>query len=168
MEGEAKPNDGTEQLKPDAKQAKPKDISTQKDRDPDFLRAEQPGQLVSLTSNGFSGPIPPPEILRGYNTVLPNGADRVMKMAELEQEHRHAIENTIVQKESFEKRVGLSFAFIIALSALLVSGYLLVFTEKSAYGLAAFITPFVGLVWAFLGARNQGQNEDIDETEDKG
>lgn len=30
----------------------------------------------------FSGPIPPPEILQGYNDVLDNGAERIMSMAE--------------------------------------------------------------------------------------
>jgi uncharacterized membrane protein len=34
-----------------------------------------------------------------------------MKMAEREQEHRHKMEDTIVGKESFEKRAGLVFAF---------------------------------------------------------
>jgi uncharacterized membrane protein len=30
----------------------------------------------------FIGPIPPPEVLKGYNDCVPDGADRVIKMAE--------------------------------------------------------------------------------------
>jgi uncharacterized membrane protein len=86
-----------------------------------------------------------------------------MSMAEREQAHRHSIENAIVSKESFEKRVGLVFAFILAASTLVAAGYLLIFTEKSGYGIAVFIVEFAGLVWAFLGAKGKRQAEDLAE-----
>ena len=105
------------------------------------------------------GPIPPPGILAGYNSIIPDGADRVIKMAEREQAHRYNIEASIVGKESFEKRVGLVFAFILALSVLGVSSYLLIFTEKSGYGLMVFIVELGGLVWAFLGSEQKRQRE---------
>jgi hypothetical protein len=40
-----------------------------------------------------------------------------------------------------------------------VSGYLLIFTEKSGYGLIVFIVELGGLVWAFLGAEKKRQRE---------
>ncbi|MBM5816745.1 MAG: DUF2335 domain-containing protein [Cyanobacteria bacterium K_Offshore_surface_m2_239] len=110
------------------------------------------------------GPIPPPGILAGYNNVIPYGADRIIKMAEKGRAHRHNIETAKVSKESFEKRVGLVFAFILALSILGVSSYLLIFTEKSGYGLTVFIIELGGLVWAFLGAKEKRQR-DISEEE---
>ena len=128
------------------------------------LKDDNQGPLAVEASYSFMGPIPPPGILAGYNNVIPNGADRVIKMAEKEQAHRHNIETTIVGKESFEKRVGLVFAFILALSVLGVSSYLLVFTEKSGYGLTVFIIELGGLVWAFLGAKEKRQR-DISEEE---
>lgn len=36
----------------------------------------------------FSGPLPPPEVLRGYNDVLPGAAERIFTMAEAQAEHR--------------------------------------------------------------------------------
>ena len=33
-------------------------------------------------SAGMSGPLPPPWILEGYNQTIPNGANRIMTMAE--------------------------------------------------------------------------------------
>ena len=128
------------------------------------LKDDNQGPLAVEASYSFMGPIPPPGILAGYNNVIPNGADRVIKMAEKEQAHRHNIETTIVGKESFEKRVGLVFAFILALSVLGVSSYLLIFTEKSGYGLTVFIIELGGLVWAFLGAKEKRQR-DISEEE---
>jgi uncharacterized membrane protein len=140
------------------------ELSVDQDADTKVLKDDNQGPLAVEASYSFMGPIPPPGILAGYNNVIPNGADRVIKMAEKEQAHRHNIETTIVSKESFEKRVGLVFAFILALSVLGVSSYLLIFTEKSGYGLTVFIIELGGLVWAFLGARDKRQR-DISEEE---
>lgn len=41
-----------------------------------------------------SGPLPDPESLVDYDKVIPNGADRLMKMAEKQQDHRISIENS--------------------------------------------------------------------------
>ncbi len=141
----------------------PVEVSVDQDADTKVLKDDNQGPLALEASYSFMGPIPPPGILAGYNNVIPNGADRVIKMAEKEQAHRHAIESTIVGKESFEKRVGLVFAFILALSVLGVSSYLLIFTEKSGYGLSVFIIELGGLVWAFLGAREKRQRDIIEE-----
>ena len=50
-------------------------------------------RIVGLATQGFSGPIPHPEILKGYETICPGAAERIIKMAELEQGHRHGIES---------------------------------------------------------------------------
>lgn len=39
-------------------------------------------QNAMVTSQSFSGPLPPPEILREYTKVISNGAERIMAMAE--------------------------------------------------------------------------------------
>ena len=41
----------------------------------------------------YSGPIPPPEIFRGYEEVLPGSAERILKMTERQLEHRITTEN---------------------------------------------------------------------------
>lgn len=140
------------------------ELSVDQDAETKVLKDDNQGSLAVEASYSFMGPIPPPGILAGYNDVIPNGADRIIKMAEKEQAHRHNIESTIVDKESFEKRVGLVFAFILALSVLGVSSYLLIFTEKSGYGLTVFVIELGGLVWAFLGAKEKRQR-DISEEE---
>lgn len=139
------------------------ELSVDQGADTKVFKDENQDPLAVEASYSFMGPIPPPGILAGYNNVIPNGADRVIRMAEKEQAHRHSIETEIVSKESFEKRVGLVFAFILALSVLGVSSYLLVFTEKSGYGLTVFIVELGGLVWAFLGAKQKRQRDTSEE-----
>jgi uncharacterized membrane protein len=141
-----------------------KELKTDQSANPEILGEDSSGELV-FQSYGFTGPIPPPGILAGYDKALPNGADRVMKMAEREQEHRHKMEDTIVGKESFEKRAGLVFAFSLSTLTLLLSAYLLIFTEKSGPGLTLFILEFAALAGAFLGARNRQEREEAEDAE---
>lgn len=41
---------------------------------------------------GWEGPLPPPRTLAQFNEVIPDGAERIMAMAEKEQAHRHAMD----------------------------------------------------------------------------
>ena len=43
-------------------------------------------QITQIQHASFSGPIPPPNILAGYNAIEPGLADRIMKMAEHQSE----------------------------------------------------------------------------------
>ncbi|MBI1739603.1 MAG: DUF2335 domain-containing protein [Acidobacteriales bacterium] len=44
----------------------------------------------------FSGPLPHPEDLAKYEQVLPGSADRIIRMAERQAEHRQNLEKTVV------------------------------------------------------------------------
>jgi len=44
------------------------------------------------TTVAYSGPIPHPNDLARYEEILPGAAERIMKMAELQAEHRRALE----------------------------------------------------------------------------
>ncbi len=48
------------------------------------------GQLV-ISQKG--GPLPDPEILKKYNDAVPDGAERIFKMAERDQKHIHRNQN---------------------------------------------------------------------------
>lgn len=39
-------------------------------------------QVIAKIQSEYSGPIPPPNIIKGYEQVLPGSADRILKMAE--------------------------------------------------------------------------------------
>lgn len=44
----------------------------------------------------YTGPLPHPRHLKQYNEILPGAADRILRMAEKEQEHRHSREHKII------------------------------------------------------------------------
>jgi uncharacterized membrane protein len=45
--------------------------------------------LVQQTSvQSFSGPLPPPEVLKRFDEIVPGAAERIIKMAEAQSEQR--------------------------------------------------------------------------------
>jgi len=50
--------------------------------------AEEIKEELAEVRATFVGPIPPPDILQGYDNILPGLADRIVSMAEAEGNHR--------------------------------------------------------------------------------
>src|SRR5690606_22269969 len=42
--------------------------------------------------SSFTGPLPPPEILKSYDSIVDGAASRIIKMAEIQADHRRALE----------------------------------------------------------------------------
>lgn len=81
--------------------------------------------LAGVVAQRFTGPLPPPDVLHGYEQVLPGAAERIVAMAEREQGHRHQVEDRVVKSEGRLGVVGLVFALLIALAVLGASVWLI-------------------------------------------
>jgi uncharacterized membrane protein len=109
------------------------------------------GQQVTLTyqHSEYSAPIPPPELLAGYERALPGCAERIVAMAEKEQSHRHDM-----QKKELEARLkmmqrGQYFAFGLGAVGM-IGGLTLVGMSKPIVGLSAFLLSLGSLVGVYL------------------
>jgi uncharacterized membrane protein len=71
--------------------------------------------LTIKAASSFSGPLPPPSVLREYNNVLEHGAERIMKMAEKQSSHRIELEKHAIKEELKQSRNGQIFGFILAI-----------------------------------------------------
>lgn len=71
--------------------------------------------VLSIQHRSHSGPLPDADTLIKYDSVIPNGADRIMKMAENQQSHRMTLENKIVTSQSRQSKLGQIFGLIIGL-----------------------------------------------------
>lgn len=70
-----------------------------------------------VESMSYSGPIPHPMLLKEFNDVIPNGADRIMAMAEKQSEHRINIEDKVVNANN---RDSFWVLFLLELSQFLL------------------------------------------------
>lgn len=111
----------------------------------------------------FFGPLPPPSLLAKYNEVIPNGAERIMVMAERQSEHRERLESRVVDGNVANQTRGSYFAFTIALIAI-VGGFYLILKGKDASGLAMVIGSLVALVSVFFYAKHEQKNERIEKS----
>ena len=129
------------------------------------LTRENPLQMPPIKSVEqrltYSSPLPPPEILRGYQEVLPGSVDRILKMAEKEQDHRIAIQTGLLKHEKQISLLGLIAAFFIAIFGIAGSVYLGNNNKTVSSGIMSAGT-LVSLVTVFLrgtGERNQDKQK---------
>ena len=86
------------------------------------LRLENEIQLQALLGQQeiFSGPLPPPDTLKGYEKVNPDYPERLMKMAEA-----HAAADVHQKyREPFNVTLGQVFSFALGLSGFGLSAFL--------------------------------------------
>ena len=116
-----------------------------------------------LVQASWRGPLPPPNILRQYDELLPGIAERILVMSENAQQHEFNLErdasdrenkvlelaDKVVSNDASQGRRGQWFAFVIALLGIVV-GALLIAIDKAGFGLAVIFTPLAGLVGVFV------------------
>src|SRR5438874_2723108 len=61
----------------------------------------------------FSGPLPPPTILKGYNEAEAGLANRIVTMAEKQQDHRIDVEKKAIYGEIDRAREALRLGFVL-------------------------------------------------------
>jgi uncharacterized membrane protein len=106
----------------------------------------------------FYGPVPPPSLLARYNDVVPDGAERILAMAERQSKHRELLESQVVTGNVESQRRGSMYAFIIAMVAIL-GGIFLIYAGKDASGLGVVLTSLVGLISVFVYSQHKQSKE---------
>jgi uncharacterized membrane protein len=125
-----------------------------------------PPQLLSMTlaafSASYSGPLPPAEQVRAYEEVLPGSADRILSMAERQQEHRLSLERVTVVEAAQRSRWGLRLGFAIAVLVIGV-GAAGIFTGHALAGFAVIIAQAAILAGVFVYGRVEQRKERVEK-----
>lgn len=131
------------------------------------LPEEQQRKVVRaiVSHRRWRAPMPPPDILKEYNKCAPNGADRILRMTENQSEHRMRMEFKAIEGDLKQSNLGQIFAFIIAMSFLGVSGFLIYIGHEISGSILGTVD-LVALVTAFLVGRHQ-QNRDLSDKNPK-
>jgi uncharacterized membrane protein len=115
-------------------------------------------QILAVETVAHSGPIPSPETIAGYEKVLAGAADRIIKMAEKEQGHRHQIQ---INHQSNQVRltfVGQLLAFLMGFSGI-AGGIYLVKNDKSITGFGVFFTSLAALIGLFFFNQSRSKQQ---------
>ena len=111
-------------------------------------------QHIEVQRTTWQGPIPPPDILQGYEDIVPGAAERLLQMAEAQSAHRIQLEKAVVAGDIKSGYWGLAAGFI--LSALVIGGGIyLIATGHDWAGSVLIGLNLIGLAGVFVyGARN--------------
>ncbi len=108
-------------------------------------------------------------MLSKYNEIIPNGAERIMAMAEKQQVHRQGLESHVVRSNTSNQRLGVVLGFILAMSVA-AGGFWLIHEGKSGSGIAAVIasigTPAGIFIWGRV-KQEQERREKLNGQEQK-
>lgn len=97
----------------------------------------------------FSGPLPHPDILKKFDEVVPGAAERIIKMAELQSEHRRELEKKVINSGIVREKWGQNLGFIIAVIGLGASALIAIYGSPVVGGIIGFGT-LASLVGVFM------------------
>lgn len=113
-------------------------------------------QHTELSFQHFTGPMPHPDILHGYNTVQPGAAERIIRNFEAEAAHRRSMEEKVLQAEvdadkrrDEEFRRGQYCALTVAIASLIAAVTLGIYGQQWAsaivgtLGIGSIVTAFL-------------------------
>ena len=110
---------------------------------------EEGGETSLSITRMFSGPLPPPADFERYNEVAPDAADRILKMAEKEQQIRAAAQKGAIDNDA--KRIN--GAVLMGVSLIVVAGVATWLENASIalpLGLVGMITVFTRQILSAL------------------
>lgn len=100
----------------------------------------------------YSGPLPPPDVLREYEETMSGMSDRIVTRWETEQKHRHEMDQLILNREFNLKLIG-NILGIIALTLMLLVVSYLAFLGHPAEAVGLGVGTIVSVVAIFVLAR---------------
>lgn len=103
-------------------------------------------QIISQTVQ-WSGSILPPGIVKQYDYVVHDGAERVFRLTEEQARHRMRMENRASRTESFQRVSGSVFGPLIGLAGV-AGGVFLIYTGNDISGLSTLLVSLGTLVTA--------------------
>jgi len=118
--------------------------------------------LFGSIRESFSGPIPPPKILKGYNEAVKDGAERVVAMAEKQLNHRIQLEDYAIKEELKQSKIGQIFGFILGFVGLLSASILALLGHETTAGIFG-TTTIIGLVTVFVLGGKSSQKDVSDK-----
>lgn len=105
----------------------------------------------------FAGPLPHPSILKQYEDIVPGAADRIIKQAEQQTNHRIQLENKVIDADLRRADCGLWAGLAVALVSIIGGGGLILAGHDTA-GTAIATATVVSLAGVFVyGSRSRKQ-----------
>ncbi|MGO9230590.1 MAG: DUF2335 domain-containing protein [Bryobacteraceae bacterium] len=108
----------------------------------------------------FSGPLPHPQVLEGYESVCQGAANRIIELAEAQSAHRRRMEEREVEAQIegmraqfSEARLGQVFAFCVSIAFMGCGAAVVIWGHSQAVGSVFGVMGVSGIVGTFIKGR---------------
>ena len=104
---------------------------------------------VSIGVAAFSGPLPPPEVLAGYEQVLPGSPERILAMAEEQSGHRMKMEEAALRHEMGQSSRGLWAGLVVTIVGIAAGSYV-AYLGSTGFGIGVIGMTIGSIVTTYL------------------
>ncbi len=115
----------------------------------------------------FRGPIPPPNIISGYEKILPGAADRILTMAEKQSEHRQTMERKMIEAEARDSLLGVMSGFTLGAGCVVAAIVMAIVYPQSAGVISGAVLGSTGVAsiaaTAIKSTRRNRKNDNADD-----
>lgn len=124
-------------------------------------------RVQSIVLQKFQGPVPPPSLLREYESLVPGLADRLVKLTEKEQAHRHQQDEKFLKGNFSLSARGQWMAFVIVLVIIATAIF---FGSQGETTLAAILVgiDMVAICSVFIAGKFIGSKDKPDDENENG
>jgi len=85
------------------------------------LASQQSNSTKSVAADYHEGPLPSPLVLEKYDLIVPGAAERILAMAEKDQDEFLKLRKFQVRSSTFQVYLGQFFAFLFCIGSLYIS-----------------------------------------------
>jgi uncharacterized membrane protein len=117
--------------------------------------------LRRITETNFSGPTPPPSILRQYEEIYPGATKIIFDQFAKQGDHRRTLEDRHHRHATYRSYLGLASGTVVSLSALALGGFA-VYCGQTLAASAAFLGTLASLAYVFVNGRQQQKQERLE------
>ena len=118
---------------------------------PKSTQQDETVRIIQQLSH-FSGPLPSPENLLNYDRIIPGTANRIIEMAEKNQEQRLYVDRIMAESDVKKSLRGQIFGFAVAVIAFTVAT-ICAFLNQKEIGIASIGFSLVSIVSTFVLGR---------------
>lgn len=123
------------------------------------LQREDRSLAVSqvVEASMWQGPLPSPDQLEHFNRVVPSAAERLIRMAEKQQDHRLELEQLAVRSQTAQSARGQLFALVMCLAILTVGGFA-IYRGYAVSAATIICSTIIGMGYVFVSGRKREEN----------